>query len=147
MKKSAAIRIYTATVRIQCRVSVCVLRCTYATTTVTLGSSHGGGISLSCFFDYGTKKGIQFTIFKSVTVDGEVPHHPLCLFYFSIIHTRPAPPVLPAERRVHTASVEIVVGPASAVSVRTGTVRAAESGLFGYFCKKPKYGLIGTAAG
>ena len=73
--------------------------------------------------------------------------HPLCLFYFSIINTRSAPPVLPAERWVHTASVEIVVGPASAVSVRTGTVRAAESGLFGYFCKKPKYGLIGTAAG
>ena len=43
--------------------------------------------------------------------------------------------------------MEIVVGLASAVSVRTGTVRAAESGLFGYFCKKPKYGLIGTAAG
>ena len=34
--------------------------------------------------------------------------------------------------------MEIVVGPARAVSVRTGTVRAAESGLFG---------LIGTAAG
>ena len=61
--------------------------------------------------------------------------------------TRSAPPALPAERWVHTASVEIVVGSASAVSVRTGTVRAAESGLFGYFCKKPKYGLIGTAAG
>ena len=63
------------------------------------------------------------------------------------MNTRPAPPALPAERWVHTASVEIVVGPASAVSVRTGTIRAAESGLFGYFCKKPKYGLIGTPAG
>ena len=63
------------------------------------------------------------------------------------MNTRPAPPALPAERWVHTASVEIVVGPASAVSVRTGTIHAAESGLFGYFCKKPKYGLIGTAAG
>ena len=82
-------------------------------------------------------------------VSGEVPHHPLCLFYFSIINTRSAPPVLPAERWVHTASAEIVVGPASAVSVRKGTVCAAESidRLFGYFCKKRTYGLMSTAAG
>ena len=101
----------------------------------------------SIFYTYFCHTQYNVYIFKSVTVDGRVPCHALCLIYFSIINTRSAAPALPAERWVHTASVEIVVAPASAVSVRTGTIRAGESGLFGYFCKKPKHGLIGTAAG